>query len=158
MPQKEQDAARKAVRRPDPDYDIFVADQDYGYHSGRAVGSLTMAEKILQAAAAPPPPPSTPFLLSPPPAASARPAPPSCLSGGAGAAQAELAQRLVVRGERAGPRVARWLRAEPWAETSKGWGACSVLGLASCGPVRVQCTHLLLVTACQAVRVYYCVY
>ena len=50
MPQKEQDAARKAVRRPDPDYDIFVADQDYGYHSGWAVGSLTMAEKILQAA------------------------------------------------------------------------------------------------------------
>ena len=28
---------------------MYVADQDYGYHSGWAVGSLTMAEKILQA-------------------------------------------------------------------------------------------------------------
>jgi len=49
VPQKEQDAARKLVRRPDPDYEVFVADQDYGYHSGWAVGSLSMAEKILQA-------------------------------------------------------------------------------------------------------------
>lgn len=37
------------VRRPTDDYDIFVANQDYGYRSGWAVGSLTMAEKVLQA-------------------------------------------------------------------------------------------------------------
>lgn len=41
--------AKAAVRKPVPQYDLFVANQDYGYQSGWAVGSLTMAEKILQA-------------------------------------------------------------------------------------------------------------
>ena len=41
--------ARAKVRAPAPDYDVFVADQDYGYRTGWAVGSLIMAEKVLQA-------------------------------------------------------------------------------------------------------------
>jgi len=41
--------AKASVRHPAPDYDVFVADQDYGYRSGWAVGSLVMAEKVLQA-------------------------------------------------------------------------------------------------------------
>lgn len=43
------DKDRAKVRAPTPDYEIYVADQDYGYRSGWAVGSLKMAEKILQA-------------------------------------------------------------------------------------------------------------
>merc|ERR1719198_1387895 len=43
------DEMRKSVRAPTPDFDIFIADQDYGYRSGWAVGSLQMAEKILTA-------------------------------------------------------------------------------------------------------------
>ena len=43
------DAARAAVRKPAAAYDVFVVDQDYGYESGWAVGSLIMAEKVLQA-------------------------------------------------------------------------------------------------------------
>jgi len=43
------DAAKAAVRKPSETYDVFVVDQDYGYQSGWAVGSLAMAEKILQA-------------------------------------------------------------------------------------------------------------
>lgn len=41
--------SRAKVRAPAPDYDIYVADQDYGYRTGWAVGSLIMAEKVLQA-------------------------------------------------------------------------------------------------------------
>jgi len=43
------DAARKAVRKPAPGFNVYVVNQDYGYHSGWAVGSLIMAEKVLQA-------------------------------------------------------------------------------------------------------------
>ena len=52
------DVGRAAVRRPVPGFDIFVADQDYGYpqtyddglnDQGWAVASLVMAEKVLQA-------------------------------------------------------------------------------------------------------------
>ena len=43
------DAAKKVARHPVPQYDLFVVNQDYGYQSGWAVGSLAMAEKILQA-------------------------------------------------------------------------------------------------------------
>lgn len=43
------DAQRARVRAPTPDFELYVADQDYGYRSGWAVGSLQMAEKILQA-------------------------------------------------------------------------------------------------------------
>jgi len=43
------DAAKAALRKPSAEYDVFVVDQDYGYQSGWAVGSLIMAEKILQA-------------------------------------------------------------------------------------------------------------
>ena len=42
-------AARKAVRAPSEMYELYVADSDYGYRSGWAVGSLQMSEKILQA-------------------------------------------------------------------------------------------------------------
>ena len=49
VPTSVQDAARKAVRRPTADFDVYVADQDYGYVPGWAVGSLMMAEKVLQA-------------------------------------------------------------------------------------------------------------
>lgn len=48
VPPSTQDQARKLVRAPCPNYDVFVADQDYGYVTGWAVGSLMMAEKILQ--------------------------------------------------------------------------------------------------------------
>ena len=41
------DATRKAVRKPLPDYEIFVVNQDYGYETGWAAGSLVMAEKVL---------------------------------------------------------------------------------------------------------------
>ena len=37
------------MRAPTPDFELYVADQDYGYRSGWAVGALQMAEKILQA-------------------------------------------------------------------------------------------------------------
>ena len=43
------DAAKAAVRKPSAQFDVFVVNQDYGYHSGWAVGSLIMAEKVLQA-------------------------------------------------------------------------------------------------------------
>lgn len=49
LPLSEQDKVRQAIRAPVADHDVFVADQDYGYKSGWAVGSLIMAEKILQA-------------------------------------------------------------------------------------------------------------
>ena len=37
------------VRKPVPSHELYVVNQDYGYHSGWAVGSLAMAEKVLQA-------------------------------------------------------------------------------------------------------------
>lgn len=43
------DMARKAARKPVAQYELYVVNQDYGYKSGWAVGSLAMAEKILQA-------------------------------------------------------------------------------------------------------------
>ena len=43
------DAQKAIVRKPTPDYEVYVVDQDYGYQSGWAVGSLIMAEKVLQA-------------------------------------------------------------------------------------------------------------
>ena len=43
------DAARKAVRKPLAQYELFVVNCDYGYQPGWAVGSLAMAEKVLQA-------------------------------------------------------------------------------------------------------------
>jgi len=43
------DEGRKAVRKPSPSYNVYVANQDYGYETGWAVGSLIMAEKVLQA-------------------------------------------------------------------------------------------------------------
>ena len=43
------DAARAAVRKPAPPFDVYVVNQDYGYETGWAVGSLIMAEKVLQA-------------------------------------------------------------------------------------------------------------
>lgn len=49
LPAAEQDKIRQAIRAPTSDYDVYLADQDYGYQSGWAVGSLIMAEKILQA-------------------------------------------------------------------------------------------------------------
>jgi len=42
------DQQRASVRKPAADFDVFVADQDYGYETGWAVGSLIMAEKVLQ--------------------------------------------------------------------------------------------------------------
>ena len=42
------DAQKALVRKPTP-MELYVVDQDYGYQSGWAVGSLAMAEKILQA-------------------------------------------------------------------------------------------------------------
>jgi len=43
------DQARKAVRKPLSSHALYVINQDYGYQSGWAVGSLAMAEKVLQA-------------------------------------------------------------------------------------------------------------
>ena len=43
------DKEKALVRKPAPGYEVYVVNQDYGYHSGWAVGSLTMAEKVLQA-------------------------------------------------------------------------------------------------------------
>jgi len=43
------DANRALVRAPTKTHDVYLADQDYGYRSGWAVGSLKMAEKVLQA-------------------------------------------------------------------------------------------------------------
>ena len=43
------DEERKVVRKPLPSHEVYVVNQDYGYQSGWAVGSLTMAEKVLQA-------------------------------------------------------------------------------------------------------------
>ena len=43
------DAERAKARKPAAGFDVYVADQDYGYHTGWAMGSLTMAEKVLQA-------------------------------------------------------------------------------------------------------------
>ena len=43
------DAQRALARAPTATHDVYLADQDYGYRSGWAVGSLKMAEKVLQA-------------------------------------------------------------------------------------------------------------
>merc|ERR1711879_240408 len=40
-------AARKLVRKPLKNYNIYIANVDYGYKQGWATGSLIMAEKIL---------------------------------------------------------------------------------------------------------------
>ena len=37
------------ARKPLKDYNLYIANQDYGYQSGWAVGSLSMAEKVMQA-------------------------------------------------------------------------------------------------------------
>lgn len=41
------DALRAAVRKPSA-YEVYIVNQDYGYQSGWATGSLIMAEKVLQ--------------------------------------------------------------------------------------------------------------
>lgn len=43
------DANRALARAPTKSHNVYIADQDYGYRSGWAVGSLKMAEKVLQA-------------------------------------------------------------------------------------------------------------
>jgi hypothetical protein len=43
------DQDRKLARKPLKDYNLYIANQDYGYQSGWAVGSLSMAEKVMQA-------------------------------------------------------------------------------------------------------------
>lgn len=43
------DQARKVVRKPLSSHALYVINQDYGYQTGWAVGSLAMAEKVLQA-------------------------------------------------------------------------------------------------------------
>ena len=43
------DENRAVARAPTKAHDVYVADQDYGYRAGWAVGSLKMAEKVLQA-------------------------------------------------------------------------------------------------------------
>jgi len=43
------DWSHKVARAPADGFNLYVANQDYGYRSGWAVGSLIMAEKILQA-------------------------------------------------------------------------------------------------------------
>jgi hypothetical protein len=40
------DELRRAIRRPSQEHDVFVVNQDYGYQSGWAAGSLIMAEKV----------------------------------------------------------------------------------------------------------------
>eukprot|EP00935_MAST-01C_sp_MAST-1C-sp1_P000756 g756.t1 len=40
---------RATMRKPLPEYNVYVANQDYGFRSGWAVGGLAMSEKILQA-------------------------------------------------------------------------------------------------------------
>ena len=43
------DLDRALLRKPLPEYDLFLANQDFGYETGWAAGSLAMAEKVLQA-------------------------------------------------------------------------------------------------------------
>lgn len=40
------DAMRQDVRKPSSQHDVFIVNQDYGYQTGWAAGSLIMAEKV----------------------------------------------------------------------------------------------------------------
>lgn len=40
------DALRRDIRKPSAEHDVFIVNQDYGYESGWAAGSLIMAEKV----------------------------------------------------------------------------------------------------------------
>lgn len=40
------DVLRRDIRKPSVEHDVFIVNQDYGYESGWAAGSLIMAEKV----------------------------------------------------------------------------------------------------------------